>query len=124
MDKIKIIIKNLDFDEQNIYNFLGTKKEGILSYSEDDSCKVTITTLEDSTIITRENDDVIMKMEFKKNDEKVLGKYYIKSLDSEIKLETFTHEYNVLDNNIYIVYQLILNDEEVINYEYTCQIEK
>ena len=72
---------------------------------------------DEKIFITRENNDVKIDLEFKK-DQSLITKYHIKDINTIIKLETITKELSILDNRIYIKYDLYMNEEFSDSFEF------
>ena len=115
----KIIINeriNSSNGEENINNKKAILKDNKISYDRNGFI-MNIIYEDEKIFITRENNDVKIDLEFKK-DQSLITKYHIKDINTIIKLETITKELSILDNRIYIKYDLYMNEEFSDNFEF------
>ncbi len=115
----KIIINeriNSSNVEENINNKKAILKDNKISYDRNGFI-MNIIYEDEKIFITRENDDVKIDLEFKK-DQSLITKYHIKDINTIIKLETITKELSILDNRIYIKYDLYMNEEFSDSFEF------
>lgn len=95
--------------EENINNKKAILKDNKISYDRNGFI-MNIKFEDEKLFITRENKDIKIDLEFKKN-QSLITKYLIKDINAIIKLETITKELFILDNKIYIKYDLYMNEE-------------
>ena len=115
----KIIINERIYSsngEENINNKKAILKDNKISYDRDGFI-MNIIYEDEKIFITRENNDVKIDLEFKK-DQSLITKYHIKDINTIIKLETITKELSILDNRIYIKYDLYMNEEFSDSFEF------
>ena len=115
----KIIINeriNSSNGEENINNKKAILKDNKISYDRNGFI-MNIIYEDEKIFITRENNDVKIDLEFKK-DQSLITKYHIKDINTIIKLETITKELSILDNRIYINYDLYMNEEFSDSFEF------
>ena len=115
----KIIINeriNSSNGEENINNKQAILKDNKISYDRNGFI-MNIIYEDEKIFITRENNDVKIDLEFKK-DQSLITKYHIKDINTIIKLETITKELSILDNRIYIKYDLYMNEEFSDSFEF------
>lgn len=115
----KIIINERIYSsngEENINNKKAILKDNKISYDRNGFI-MNIIYEDEKIFITRENNDVKIDLEFKK-DQSLITKYHIKDINTIIKLETITKELSILDNRIYIKYDLYMNEEFSDSFEF------
>ena len=115
----KIIINeriNSSNGKENINNKKAILKDNKISYDRNGFI-MNIIYEDEKIFITRENNDVKIDLEFKK-DQSLITKYHIKDINTIIKLETITKELSILDNRIYIKYDLYMNEEFSDSFEF------
>ncbi len=115
----KIIINERIYSsngEENINNKKAILKDNKISYDRNGFI-MNIIYEDEKIFITRENNDVKIDLEFKKN-QSLITKYHIKDINTIIKLETITKELSILDNRIYIKYDLYMNEEFSDSFEF------
>ena len=115
----KIIINERIYSsngEENINNKKAILKDNKISYDRNGFI-MNIIYEDEKIFITRENNDVKIDLEFKK-DQSLITKYHIKDINTIIKLETITKELSILDNRIHIKYDLYMNEEFSDSFEF------
>lgn len=108
----KIMINGRVFsknDEELIDNVKAVYKDNVIAYNLN-GIMVKITTFPDKLLITRENDDMKLNLEFEEN-KRLVGKYLIKDLGLNVKVETKTKKLIMNDNNLKVEYDLFMNEE-------------
>lgn len=73
-------------------------------------------------IMTKENNDSIITFDFKLN-KKTESKYYIKDLNFYIDTKVLTNKLDILDDKIYIEYELWLSEERAGIFKYEVNIK-
>ncbi len=118
----KIIINSCVFsknEEERLTNVKAILKDGKINY-KNDGVSVSITLLKDMIILTRENDDMRLNLEFEEN-KTLATKYVIKELGIEIKVETKTKKLFINNNSFEIEYELFMNGEFSDNFTYSVE---
>lgn len=101
----KVFSKN---DEELINNVKAVYKDNKITYKLN-GIMVNISFFSSKVLITRENDDMRLDLEFEEN-KNLISKYLIKDLRLNVKVETRTKKIIRNDNNLLIEYDLFLND--------------
>ena len=96
-------------DEELIDNVKAVYKDNVITYNLN-GITVKITTFPDKLLITRENDDMKLNLEFEEN-KRLVSKYLIKNLGLNVKVETKTKKLIMNDNNLKVEYDLFMNEE-------------
>lgn len=96
-------------DEELIDNVKAVYKDNVIAYNLN-GIMVKITTFPDRLLITRENDDMKLNLEFEEN-KRLVSKYLIKDLGLNVKVETKTKKLIMNDNNLKVEYDLFMNEE-------------
>lgn len=96
-------------DEELIDNVKAVYKDNVIAYNLN-GITVKITTFPDKLLITRENDDMELNLEFEEN-KRLVSKYLIKDLGLNVKVETKTKKLIMNDNNLKVEYDLFMNEE-------------
>ena len=106
----KIDLKLKNNDETIIKeNIDGDKKNNVLSFKYDnESIKIDIN--EDNIVMHKDNSESILSFNFVKN-KKTDCEYFIKELNFYIDTKVLTNEILINDDQIYIEYELWLQDE-------------
>ena len=115
----KIIINSNVFsknEEERLTSVLAILKDGKIIY-RNDGVNVIITLLKDKIILVRENDSMVLTLEFEEN-KTLTTKYLIKELGISIKVETKTKRLLINNNSFEIEYELFMNGEfsDTFNY--------
>ncbi len=115
----KIIINSNVFskkEEERLTSVLAILKDGKINY-RNDGVNVIITLLKDKIILVRENDSMVLTLEFEEN-KTLTTKYLIKELGISIKVETKTKRLLINNNSFEIEYELFMNGEfsDTFNY--------
>ncbi len=109
MSKIIINHEVISSDEKlSLTNKKGLKKDNEISYY-DDGVYVVVKVLKNKILLTRENNEVKINLEFEKN-KNLVTQYVIKDMGLKVKLETKTRQIIIKDKNIYVSYDLFMND--------------
>lgn len=96
-------------DEELIDGVKAVYKDNVITYNLN-GITVKITTFPDKLLITRENDDMKLNLEFEEN-KRLVSKYLIKDLGLNVKVETKTKKLIMNDNNLKVEYDLFMNEE-------------
>lgn len=96
-------------DEELIDNVKAVYKDNVIAYNLN-GITIKITTFPDRLLITRENDDMKLNLEFEEN-KRLVSKYLIKDLGLNVKVETKTKKLIMNDNNLKVEYDLFMNEE-------------
>ena len=96
-------------DGELIDNVKAVYKDNVIAYNLN-GITVKITTFPDKLLITRENDDMKLNLEFEEN-KRLVSKYLIKDLGLNVKVETKTKKLIMNDNNLKVEYDLFMNEE-------------
>lgn len=108
----KIMINGRVFsknDEELIDGVKAVYKDNVIAYNLN-GITIKITTFPDKLLITRENDDMKLNLEFEEN-KRLVSKYLIKDLGLNVKVETKTKKLIMNDNNLKVEYDLFMNEE-------------
>ena len=110
----KVLIKSkLISDEENFFNGKGILRKNELIFY-DNKIKTKVKILENKIILERTL-DYILTLEFiKHTNTKATYNIYGKNLN----LEIYTNELKINENNIFINYDLTLNEDEKMNFTY------
>ena len=109
MSKIIINHEVISSNEKlSLTNKKGLKKDNEISYYDDD-VYVVVKVLKNKILLTRENNEVKINLEFEKN-KNLVTQYVIKDMGLKVKLETKTRKIIIKDKNIYVSYDLFMND--------------
>ncbi len=115
----KIIINeqiNSSNGKENINNKKAILKDNKISYERNGFIMKII--IDDEKIyVIRENNDVKINLEFKK-DQSLTTKYIIKDMNTSVDLKTVTKKLSIQDNRICIKYDLYMNDKFSDNFEF------
>lgn len=115
----KIIINeqiNSSNGKENINNKKAILKDNKISYERNGFIMKII--IDDEKIyVIRENNDVKINLEFKK-DQSLTTKYIIKYMNTSVDLKTVTKKLSIQDNRICIKYDLYMNDKFSDNFEF------
>ena len=95
-------------EKLSLTNKKGLKKDNEISYYDDD-VYVVVKVLKNKILLTRENNEVKINLEFEKN-KNLVTQYVIKDMGLKVKLETKTRQIIIKDKNIYVSYDLFMND--------------
>ena len=110
--KIKTSLNTINEMSANINNeIVGEMNNNEIIYNEGE-IKVIITILDDKIIMTRINDDYVIKMEFILNSI-TEGIYDIKDVNTKFNLAVETNELTINDGMIFVNYHLNLNNEDM-----------
>lgn len=108
-------------EKQEKNNIEAIYKNNNLKFSYDkESIEILINN--NNIIMKKENSDSIITFDFKLN-KKTETKYYIKDLDFYIDTEVLTNKLEILDNRIYIEYELWLSGENTGVFKYEVSIK-
>lgn len=108
----KIIINSRVFsknEEETLSNIFAIKKDEKITYNYKNT-SVNIIMLQNKVFITRENNDMMLNLEFEKN-KTLVSAYLIKDLNIEVKVETKTKKLMIDSNSIVVEYDLFMNGE-------------
>ena len=109
MSKIIINHEVTSGEEKSLLtNKKALKKDNEINYY-DNNVKVIVKVLENKVLITREDNNMMLNLEFEQ-DKNLIMDYVIKDLGLTVKLETKTKEIIIKDKSIYISYDLFMND--------------
>ena len=119
----KIDLKLKNNDETIIKeNIDGDKKNKVLSFKYDnESIKIDIN--EDNIVMHKDNSESILSFNFVKN-KKTDCEYFIKELNFHIDTKVLTNEILIKDDQIYIEYELWLQDEYTGKFIYEISIRE
>lgn len=118
--KVNLKLKNND---ETIFkeNIDGDKKNNVLSFKYDnESIKIDIN--DDNIVMHKDNDESMLSFNFIKN-KKTECKYFIKQLNFYIDTSILTNEILIKDDQIYIEYELWIQDEYSGSFIYDLQIK-
>ena len=118
----KIIINSnvfFFFLEERLTSVLAILKDGKINY-RNDGVNVIITLLKDKIILVRENDSMVLTLEFEEN-KTLTTKYLIKELGISIKVETKTKRLLINNNSFEIEYELFMNGEFSDTFSYNLE---
>ncbi len=118
----KIIINSNVFskkEEERLTSVLAILKDGKINY-RNDGVNVIITLLKDKIILVRENDSMVLTLEFEEN-KTLTTKYLIKELGISIKVETKTKRLLINNNSFEIEYELFMNGEFSDTFSYNLE---
>lgn len=109
MSKIIINHEVISSDDKTLLtNKKALKKDNEISYYDND-VYVLVKVLKNKILLTRENDKIMINLEFEKN-KNLVTQYVVKDLGLKVKLETKTKEVIIKDESIYVSYDLFMND--------------
>ena len=99
---------------------VAQKKKGILkvnciTYNVDGIIRINVN--DNIVSFEKENDSIKINLKFEEN-KSIITKYFIKDLNTEIKLETKTKELIINENSIFVKYDLYMNGEFSDTFEY------
>lgn len=118
--KVNLKLKNND---ETIFkeNIDGDKKNNVLSFKYDnESIKIDIN--DDNIVMHKDNDESMLSFNFIKN-KKTECKYFIKQLNFYIDTSILTNEILIKNDQIYIEYELWIQDEYSGSFIYDLQIK-
>lgn len=109
MPKIKgrLNISSTDGEDYN-NNVVGVLENKEYTFLDGDT-KTIVEVNEKGLIIKRDNKEISIIMEFK-NNKKIKGTYEIKRLRQVLSLETYTKKLKIDKNNIFVIYDLYINN--------------
>lgn len=109
MPKIKgrLNISSTDGEDYN-NNVVGVLENKEYTFFDGDT-KTIVEENEKGLIIKRDNKEISIIMEFK-NNKKIKGTYEIKRLRQVLSLETYTKKLKIDKNNIFVIYDLYINN--------------
>lgn len=109
MPKIKgrLNISSTDGEDYN-NNVVGVLENKEYTFLDGDT-KTIVKVNEKGLIIKRDNKEISIIMEFK-NNKKIKGTYEIKRLRQVLSLETYTKKLKIDKNNIFVIYDLYINN--------------
>lgn len=108
-------------EKQEKSNIEAVYKNNNLKFSYDEE-SIEMIIKNNNIIMTKENSDSIITFDFKLN-KKTETKYYIKDLNFYIDTEVLTNKLEILDNRIYIEYELWLSGERAGAFKYEVNIK-
>lgn len=119
----KIDLKLKNNDETIIKeNINGDKKNNVLSFKYDnESIKIDIN--KDNIVMHKDNSESILSFNFIKN-KKTVCEYFIKELNFYIDTKVLTNEILINDNQIYIEYELWLQDDYTGKFIYDLKLKE
>lgn len=118
----KIIINGTVFSKNESERLTDVKailKDGKINYKYN-GVNVCVILLNDKVVLTRENDDMKLHLEFEEN-KRLITTYVIKKLGINIKVETKTKELCINNNGFSIKYDLFMNGEFSDTFDYNLE---
>lgn len=106
-------------DEEILTNLKAILKDGLITYKKD-GVNVSINIKDSSVILIRENEEMKITLEFKKN-KRTNSFYDIKTLKLRIKVTVETKELVINSNSLSIKYDLYLNGEFSDSFNYNLE---
>ena len=106
----KIIVNHavISSEDKSLLNEIkALKKDDEITYFDND-VKVSLKVLNNRILLTRENDEFKINLEFEEN-KNLVTDYVIKDLGLKVKLETKTKKVVIKDESIYVSYDLFMN---------------
>ena len=122
MSKIRInssIINEVD-NKKTIIKTIGIKENNKISYN-DNKVNVTILINDNKIIMTKEEKEYILKLNFDCNND-TKGTYLIEEIGT-LEIEIKTKNLKITMNNVYIEYELKLGEEYLGIYKYNLEFE-
>lgn len=108
MSKIIVNHKVISSQEKSLLtNKIGLIKDNLIHYHDND-VYVLVKILDGKVLLTRENNEFKINLNFEKN-KAFVTEYVIKELNKRIKLETKTKELVIKDKYLYVSYDLFMN---------------
>lgn len=119
MSKISLHINLLNKKENENLSFelLGILRDNIIVYNED---KIKVKLDLENYFLTRENEEYLIKLDFKNNK----GIYYLKKYFKNFGLDLKTKKINVKENNIEINYIINMDSENEYIYKIKYEVIK
>lgn len=114
----KIIVEHSvksSLDDEVTQKKKGILKDNCITYNVDGIIKLNVN--DNIVLFEKENDSIKINLKFEKN-KSIITKYFIKDLNTEIKLETKTKELIINENSIFVKYDLYMNGEFSDTFEY------
>lgn len=99
----------------------GILNEGIITYNED-LVNVSVDIKDDVVTLIRSHPEYEIKLRFSAK-EKRRGRYLLKNVNREIKIDTITKKIINEKGKIEIVYNLLLDNQDLGEYRYTLNYE-
>ena len=108
MSKIIVNHEVISSEDKSLLNKIKElKKDDEITYFDND-VKVSLKVLNNRILLTRENDEFKINLEFEEN-KNLVTDYVIKDLGLKVKLETKTKKVVIKDESIYVSYDLFMN---------------
>lgn len=108
MSKIIVNHEVISSGDKSLLNEIkALKKDDEITYFDND-VKVSLKVLNNRILLTRENDEFKINLEFEEN-KNLVTDYVIKDLGLKVKLETKTKKVVIKDESIYVSYDLFMN---------------
>lgn len=108
MSKIIVNYEVISSEDKSLLNEIkALKKDDEITYFDKD-VKVSLKVLNNRILLTRENDEFKINLEFEEN-KNLVTDYVIKDLGLKVKLETKTKKVVIKDESIYVSYDLFMN---------------
>ncbi len=108
MSKIIVNHEVISSEDKSLLNEIkALKKDDEITYFDND-VKVSLKVLNNRILLTRENDEFKINLEFEEN-KNLVTDYVIKDLGLKVKLETKTKKVVIKDESIYVSYDLFMN---------------
>jgi len=117
MSKISIYSKIYGVDsDEHITNSQGIKNNNAITFN-DNGTLIKVIINDNMVNIERENKEMKLSLEFKEGKE-ILTDYIIKELNVTMNVKTVTKKLLICKNNLYIEYDLYINNEHSDNFVY------
>ena len=108
MSKIIVNHEVISSEDKSLLNEIkALKKDDEITYFDND-VKVSLKVLNNRILLTRENDEFKINLEFEEN-KNLVTDYVIKDMGLKVKLETKTKKVVIKDESIYVSYDLFMN---------------
>ena len=108
MSKIIVNHEVISSEDKSLLNEIkALRKNDEITYFDND-VKVSLKVLNNRILLTRENDEFKINLEFEEN-KNLVTDYVIKDLGLKVKLETKTKKVVIKDESIYVSYDLFMN---------------
>ncbi len=108
MSKIIVNHEVISSGDKSLLNEIkALKKDDEITYFDND-VKVSLKVLNNRILLTRENDEFKINLEFEEN-KNLVTDYVIKDMGLKVKLETKTKKVVIKDESIYVSYDLFMN---------------
>ena len=108
MSKIIVNHEVISSEDKSLLNEIkALKKDDEITYFDND-VQVSLKVLNNRILLTRENDEFKINLEFEEN-KNLVTDYVIKDLGLKVKLETKTKKVVIKDESIYVSYDLFMN---------------